>query len=272
MNEPSLLELTSVTAGYGGATDVVRDVSLRVEARQMVALVGANGAGKSTLLRVISGVLRARVGAVRLQGRPIDRLSPREVARQIAVVPQETSTPFGVTSREVVELGRTPHMRLLRGATRRDREIVDWALEITGARDFERRFADELSGGERQRVVLARALAQEPRLLLLDEPTANLDLRYQVAALEVVRQMARDEDLGVVAALHDLQLAALYCDHVVLLQDGRVARQGTPEQVFTEVGLREAFHQAVALAAHPTHGVPLVAVVPNGQARKLDRA
>jgi iron complex transport system ATP-binding protein len=269
VNERSVLELDGVAAGYG-ALEVVREISLRVDARQIVALVGANGAGKSTLLRVMSGVLRARSGTVRLEGQAVDRLSARAIARQVAVVPQETRTPFGVTSREVVELGRTPHMRLLGGVSRHDRQIVDWALDVTGARDLERRFADELSGGERQRVVLARALAQEPRLLLLDEPTANLDLRHQVAALEVVRRLARDDGLAVVAALHDLQLAALYCDHVVLLRDGRVAQQGTPEQVFTVAGLREAFQQDVVLAPHPTHGVPLVAVVPNGQARKVD--
>jgi iron complex transport system ATP-binding protein len=268
VTQPSLLAFIGISAGYG-ATNVVHDILLHVEAGQTVALIGPNGAGKSTLLRIASGVLRARAGHVLLDGTPLERMSAGQIARQVAVVPQETRTPSGITAQEMVLLGRTPHLRPLIGPTRRDREIVDWALEVSGAREFEKRFADELSGGERQRVVLARALAQEPKLLLLDEPTANLDLRHQVAALELVRRLARDNGLAVMAALHDLQLAALYCDHVVLLRDGRVAQQGTPERVFTAARLREAFQQDVALAAHPTHGVPLVAVVPNGQARKL---
>jgi iron complex transport system ATP-binding protein len=267
--QASLVELTGVCAGYA-ADNVLTDISLRIDAGQMIALVGANGAGKSTLLRVVSGVLRPRSGSVRLRGMAIHRMPPRDIARQIAVVPQETRTPPGVTARELVQLGRTPHLRHFSGATRRDAEVVDWALEVTGASDLQRRFADELSGGERQRVVLARALAQQPSLLLLDEPTANLDLRHQVGALELMRKMARDNGLGVLAALHDLQLAALYCDHVLLLRNGRIAHQGTPEAVFTAAHLRAAFEQDVALAAHPTHGVPLVAVVPNGHARKLE--
>ena len=266
-----VLEFEGVSARYSTiSADVLHDVSLRVDGGRVVALVGPNGAGKSTALRIGSGVLRAHTGSVVLQGTPIAQLSPGELARRVAVVPQETRTPFGITARELAELGRTPHLRLLTGPSERDRAIVDWALQVTGARELAHRFADELSGGERQRVVLARALAQQPQLLLLDEPTANLDLHHQVAALELVRRLAREEGLAVLAAVHDLQLAALYCDEVVLLRDGRVCQQGTPEDVFTVAQLREAFEQEVALAAHPTHGVPLVAVVPDGQARRLE--
>jgi iron complex transport system ATP-binding protein len=131
------------------------------------------------------------------------------------------------------------------------------------------RFVDELSGGERQRVILARALAQEPSLLLLDEPTANLDLHHQVAMLELVRGLTHERGLTVVAAIHDLQLAALYCDRVALMSCGRIVSQGSPEDVLTESLLLEAFGQRVVLSAHPTHGVPLVALVPYGNARRL---
>jgi iron complex transport system ATP-binding protein len=142
-------------------------------------------------------------------------------------------------------------------------------MAAAGVSGFAERFVDELSGGERQRVILARALAQEPQLLLLDEPTANLDLHHQVAMLELVRGLTRQRGLAVLAAVHDLQLAALYCDRVVLLQDGQVVSQGPPEVVLTEPLLLQAFGQRVVLAAHPTHGVPLVALVPNGNARQL---
>jgi iron complex transport system ATP-binding protein len=264
------LQLVGVSAAY--PTDrrvVLHDVALAVDAGEVVALVGPNGSGKSTILRVASGVLRPRDGKVLLDGRDIVAEPSAAVARRLAVVAQDATFPSSMTARELVELGRTPHLRLLFGPRQRDRAAVDWALEVTASGYLANRFVDELSGGERQRVLLARALAQQPRVLLLDEPTANLDLRHQVAALELVRQLARADGLAVLAALHDLQLAALYCDRIFLLRDGRVAMDGPPEVVLTQAHLRPAFEQDVALVAHPTHGVPLVAIVPNGQARKI---
>ena len=267
------LELARVSARYRTARrgDVLHDVSLRVEAGQVVALVGPNGAGKSTVLRVASGVLPPSSGQVLLEGTDLGRLSAGQIARQVAVVPQDNAIPFGMTARELVALGRTPHLRPLGGLGRRDHAVVDWALGEAGAGALADRFVDELSGGERQRIILARALAQQPRVLLLDEPTANLDLHHQVAALERVRALARHDGLAVLAAVHDLQLAALFCDEVVLLREGRVRQHGTPEGVFTVAHLRAAFDQDVALAPHPTHGVPLVAVVPNGHGRRVER-
>jgi iron complex transport system ATP-binding protein len=266
-----MLELVRASAGYPATGDVLHDVSLRLEPGQMVALVGPNGAGKSTILRLASGVLRTTRGEVFLSGTPISRLSAGEIARRVATVAQDSAVPFGMTARELVELGRTPHLRPLLGLRRADRATVDWALGVTGAVGLADRFVDELSGGERQRVILARALAQQPRVLLLDEPTANLDLHHQVAALELVRRLAREDGLAVLAAVHDLQLAALFCDEVVLLRGGRVQQHGTPEGVFTVAHLRAAFEQDVALAPHPTHGVPLVAVVPDGHGRRVPR-
>jgi iron complex transport system ATP-binding protein len=142
-------------------------------------------------------------------------------------------------------------------------------MAAAGVADLARRFVDELSGGERQRVILARALAQEPSVLLLDEPTANLDLHHQVSMLELVRGLTRDRGLSVLAAVHDLQLAALYCDRVALMHAGRILSQGPPEAVLTEALLLQTFGQRVVLSAHPTHGVPLVALVPNGNARRV---
>jgi cobalamin transport system ATP-binding protein len=267
------LELIGVSAGYpGGRQPVLENVAVTVGEGEVVALVGPNGSGKSTLLRVASAVLRPTLGRVMLEGRDIAMQSSVAIARRLAVVAQAATVPYGMTARELVELGRTPHLRLLFGPLQRDRAVVDWALDITAAEHLAGRFVDELSGGERQRLLLARALAQEPRVLLLDEPTANLDLRHQVAALELVRKLARENGLAVLAALHDLQLASLYCDTVVLLHDGRVATRGAPEVVFTRDHLQPVFDQDVALAAHPTHGVPLVAVVPNGQARRIPAA
>jgi iron complex transport system ATP-binding protein len=268
----STLELHGIAASYPGrptAQPVLRGIDLRLDPGEMLALIGPNGAGKSTLLRLAGGVLRPSAGSASLLGRDLQSMRPRDVARLVAVVPQEGPIPVGLVVREMVGLGRTPYARLLLGPTAHDREMVDWALHAAGAEQLAERFVDELSGGERQRVILARALAQEPRLLLLDEPTANLDLHHQVAMLELVRGLTRNRGLTVLAAVHDLQLAALYCDRVALMHAGRIVSQGQPEAVLTEPLLLEAFGQRVVLSEHPTHGVPLVALVPNGNARRL---
>ena len=263
----SRLELRNVCAGY--VAPVVHDLTLTVDAGEVVALIGPNGAGKSTALRVAAGVLRPTSGHACLDGGDLLKLTPRERARRIAVVPQEGPALTGLTVREMVGLGRTPYTRALVGPTAQDRQAVDWALAAAGVESLAKRLVDELSGGERQRVILARALAQQPRLLLLDEPTANLDLHHQVAMLELVRALSREQGLAVLAAVHDLQLAALYCDRVALLREGHLVSHGTPEAVLTEPLLLETFGQRVVLSVHPTHGVPLVALVPDGNARKL---
>lgn len=268
----SLLELRGVDAHYPTQrtpTRVLRGIDLRLDPGEVVALIGPNGAGKSTLLRVASGVLRPSAGQVLLAGHELATMSPRQVGRQLAVVPQDSISPAGMSVREMVGLGRTPHVRLMLGPGANDRAAVGHALRATGTIDLADRFVDELSGGERQRVLLARALAQEPRLLLLDEPTANLDLFHQVAMLDLVRRLARQTGVAAVAAVHDLQLAALYCDRVLLLHRGAIVSQGAPESVLTAPLLLSAFGQPVALSAHPTHGVPLVALVPNGDARRV---
>jgi len=261
------LSFEGVVAGYPGGGDVLRGVSLAVQRGQVIALVGPNGAGKSTVLRVATRVLGPRAGRVMLAGDDLAALPGGHIARNVAMVAQQAEVPSGMTVRELVGLGRTPHLRLLLGSGRHDREAVEWALHATSADGFADRLADELSGGERQRVMLARALAQEPRVLLLDEPTANLDLHYQVTALDLVRGLARESGLAVLAAIHDLQLAALYCDRVVVLDGGSVVASGSPEEVLTPAVLLPTFGQAVVVARHPTHGVPLVSVAPNGHAR-----
>jgi iron complex transport system ATP-binding protein len=265
----SSLGLESVEVGYVGSAPVLHDLSLRVAAGEVVALIGPNGAGKSTVLRTVSGVLRPARGRALLGARELASMRARDIAREIASVPQDGIVPPGLVVREMVGLGRTPYLRPLLGATKADRHAVAWAMEVAGVNGLADRFVDELSGGERQRVVLARALAQQPSVLLLDEPTANLDLHHQVAMLELVRGLSREHGLAVLAAVHDLQLAALYCDRLVLLQQGRVLSEGPPERVLTEPLLWEAFGQRVVLSAHPTHGVPLVALVPNGNARRI---
>jgi len=265
------VELQAVEATYPGrvnARPVLRGIGLRVGQGEMLALIGPNGAGKSTALRVAGGVVAPTAGRALLDGCDLASLRPREIARRIAVVPQESPIPNGLLVREMVNLGRTPYARVLFGPTRQDRRAIEWAMTAAGIEALADRFLEELSGGERQRVILARALAQQPTHLLLDEPTANLDLHHQVAMLELVRGLTRERGLTVLAAVHDLQLAALFCDRVALLSGGQIVSQGPPEAVLTAPLLLETFGQRVVLSAHPTHGVPLVALVPNGNARR----
>jgi len=216
-----------VSAGYH-AHPVLRDVDLVVRKGEVVALIGPNGAGKSTLLRVLAGLLRPLSGRVTLVGDDVHALDRRAAARRIAVVPQVFDTLFPFTVREVAALGRTPHHGMFGLFGTDDAAAVDRSLRALGASDLAGRRIDRISGGERQRAVLAMALAQEPEVLLLDEPTAHLDPTHQLATMRLVMGLARERGLAVLAILHDPNLAAL-ADRVAVLVGGRIVRDGAPE-------------------------------------------
>jgi iron complex transport system ATP-binding protein len=222
---PPALRLRSVSAQYG-ERQVLDRVDLEVESGQLVALLGPNGSGKTTMLRVIAGVLQPTAGDVQLFGRQLMTWSRGEVARSVAVLPQTTELPDGFRVSEVVNLGRIPHARRAFGTDPDDARAVSAALRDAGAEDLADRPVNELSGGERQRVVLAMALAQEPRLLLLDEPTLHLDLARQVALVQLLIRLRAVRGMTVVAVLHDLNLAAGLADRVLLLRDGRLVPAG----------------------------------------------
>jgi len=253
----TMLRVESLTVGYGG-TPVLRGLDLAVARGEFLAVVGPNGSGKSTLVRTVIGALAPESGRVLLDGCDLRRLRPREVARKVAVVAQETAVGFDFTVAEVVALGRTPHIRPLRGEGPRDREAVDEALRLTGTAPLAGRRITALSGGERQRVMVARALAQEPQLLILDEPTAHLDIAQQVDLLGLVRRLNRTRGLTVLAILHDLNLAALYADRVVMLKDGRGWADGPPGEVLTEANIQAVYGSRVRVVRHPVTGVPQV--------------
>ncbi|MEJ2359471.1 MAG: ABC transporter ATP-binding protein [Deinococcales bacterium] len=225
------LEIRGLQAGYG-ERDVLRSCDLRVEPGQVVGVIGPNGAGKSTLVRVLTRRLPVRGGRVSVDGRPLHRFGRLELARKLAVVPQMPELPAGYTVRELVSMGRTPHVGLLRREGDEDRRAVEVAMRTTDTLHLADRRATHLSGGERQRVVLARALAQRPRYLLLDEPTNHLDLRYQVEVLAFTRREV-ERGIGALVVLHDLNLAAGACDRLIVLQEGRVVAEGAPAQVLT---------------------------------------
>lgn len=238
------LEVEGLRAAYGEKT-VLRDISFRLSPGSILALIGPNGAGKSTLIRALSGVLPLSGGRVRVAGQDLGELSSLERARLMAVVPQARSLPPAFTGWETVLLGRTPHLNWLGQASPRDEAAAREAMERTQTVDLAERRVGELSGGEQQRLLLARALAQASPILLLDEPTTHLDLKYQAALLDQVRGLSRHDRLTVVLALHDLNLVARYAGEVALLVDGQLRAYGKPEQVLSTGLLSEAFGVAL---------------------------
>ncbi|MGH2523596.1 MAG: ABC transporter ATP-binding protein, partial [Anaerolineales bacterium] len=256
------LTLSNLSAGYHRRL-VLRGLSLQVRAGEVVALVGPNGAGKSTLIRAVSGVVPISAGSIYFDDVDLAHLRPVERARLIAVVPQAVHLPEAFTAAEIVMMGRTPHLPLWGGEGKKDCAVAWEAMRRTEVETLADRRVDELSGGERQRVVIARALAQEPRALLLDEATAHLDLKHQVAALELVWALAREHGLAVLATLHDLNQAALYADRVALLADGELRALGTASEVLTPEHLSPAYGLPVSVIPHPKYGTPLV--LPDGR-------
>jgi iron complex transport system ATP-binding protein len=223
-----------------------------------VAVVGPNGSGKSTLVKAISAALPLAGGQILLGRRPVNTISARERARQIAVLAQETAVEFDFSVAEVVLMGRLPHLPRFGGESPGDREAVLRALTLTGTLPFADRAVTELSGGERQRVMMARALAQEPSLFLLDEPTAHLDIAFQVELLDLVRRLNQEQGLTVVAVLHDLNLAAQYADRVLMLKEGALFADGPPRSVITERNVAAVYGSRVRVIAHPDDGSPHV--------------
>jgi iron complex transport system ATP-binding protein len=239
---------------------VLRGVDLDVAAGEVVGLIGPNGCGKTTLLKAVTKLVPLQAGEVQIGGAAIEVLSPREMAQRVAVVPQGARLPAGYTVREVVLMGRTAHLGFLQQEGAKDLAKVEEALALVGAMPLADRQVDELSGGERQNAVIARALVQEAPLLLLDEPTANLDLGHQVAVATLMRRLAQERGLAVLAAVHDLMLAALYCDRLVLMRDGVVIASGLPSEVLTREYVTAAY--GIDAAIVPVEGVPAPVVLP----------
>lgn len=244
MKAPSL-SVEELSFAYGDRR-ILQGVSFALEPGTFTALLGPNGAGKTTLLKNVLGVLAPRRGSVRLEGMPVTDLSPKERARRMAYVSQEPFFTFPLTVEDFVRLGRYPHDRS--GRQTRSCAAVESALEAADCASFRDRCFTTLSGGERQKVLLARALAQSRRLLLLDEPTAHLDLSHQIRILERLKTMCRDEGLTVLAVLHDLNLASLFSDQVLLMKGGALAGLGPAAAVLTQRSVAEVFEAAVASA------------------------
>ncbi|MFC4246202.1 ATP-binding cassette domain-containing protein [Natribaculum luteum] len=251
-----MIDVDSLSVTYGDVP-VLEDATFTVESGEFVGLVGPNGAGKTTLLRAISGVRSPDRGTVQIDGVPIHDLSSRESSRLVSVVPQDTHLSFSFDVRDVVEMGRTPHRSRFAPPTPDDRALVDDALERTRTAQFADRPIDEISGGERQRVLLARAIAQDTPVVLLDEPTASLDVNHQIETLELVCDLVADGKTAV-AAIHDLDLAARFCDRLIVLADGTVLERGTADEVLTADAIARAFDATAAVTTNPVTGTQTV--------------
>lgn len=251
-----MLKIQNLSASYHGHR-VLHDVSFDVNNGEVLALIGPNGAGKSTIIRAASGVIPS-TGNIRTNGDDFHALSPIQRARHIAVVPQAISLPPAFTVWETVLMGRTPYLGFLGHASSLDDELARNALSRVNALALSDRRVGELSGGEAQRVLLARALCQSTPIMLLDEPTAHLDLQYQVSLLELIRELAHKESLAVLVALHDLNLAAHFADRVALLVGGHLKAIGSPREVLTSELISDAYCLPVKVAEHPFMDAPLV--------------
>jgi iron complex transport system ATP-binding protein len=251
------IEVAQATIGYRERI-ILRDINCEIAAGEILGIVGPNGVGKSTLVKAVSGVLPLHQGAIRIHGRLVRRLSPAERARSVAVVPQAVQLPGAFSVLQVVLMGRTPYLGWLGREGRSDQAAAWQALERTGTTHLAARPVGELSGGEQQKVLIARALAQTPRALLLDEPTAHLDLKHQDEILQLIRSLAIDGGLSVMVTLHDLNLVARFTDRVAMLSDGRIFKIGLPAEVLRPEDLAQVYGMEIHVTTHPIHGTPLV--------------
>jgi iron complex transport system ATP-binding protein len=254
------LRLDNVSLGYNKQI-VLHNISLEAKPREMLGIIGPNGSGKSTVIRGITRLIKPSSGHIFLDGKNVADMSHRDLAQLVAVVPQNPTLPELFTALEVVLMGRTPHLGLLRYEGEQDLAIVQKAMKATQTLAFAERRVGELSGGERQRLTIARALAQEPKIMLMDEPTANLDINYQIETLDLARQLCQEQGLIVVVTLHDLNLASQYCDRLVMLNDGRVYCQGIPKAVINAQTIKEVYGAEVYVYPNPVNDLPATLVV-----------
>ncbi|HUX13556.1 MAG TPA: ABC transporter ATP-binding protein [Spirochaetia bacterium] len=255
---PTLLEMRNLSLSYGDHM-VIRDISLQVCAGEFVSLVGPNGAGKSTLLRAAVGLIRPVAGEVLLFGRPLEEWNRRKLAQKLTLLPQHAPVPELYTVEETVRLGRTPFLGFWGTAGSRDRGVIEKTISDFELRDLAECRMGELSGGEFQRTVLARAFAQEPELLLVDEPTAYLDIHHQISTLHRLHNSAHRDGKAVLAVLHDLNLASTFSDRIILIADGRVLRDGDPETVLFSPEFARIYGSSVRILQSPdTPRRPLV--------------
>ncbi len=251
------LKTEELSCGYATRT-VLEKISLEIHEGSILGLIGPNGSGKSTFLNTLARMIKPVKGKIILGGKDLWKISSHEAAATLAFTPQDTGNTLPLTINQFVKLGRAPHRGWLLPLTEADKIVVEEALEKTGLTELKNRYITELSGGEQQRAALARVLAQEPEVLLLDEPTSHLDIKYQTEILEMVADLAHNHGISVIISIHDLNTAALYSDKLVLIGKGEIAAYGTPEEVLKEKILSEIYDTPVIVNTHPLFNTPMV--------------
>jgi iron complex transport system ATP-binding protein len=258
-----MISVQHVSGGYA-SEPVLKSVSFEVDSGELFGVLGPNGSGKTTLLKILSGILPIRDGEVLIKGKRIQEYSKKELARIVAVLSQHSTQSFSYTVKETVSLGRYAHQQgWFQSLSKEDERIVDRVMEQTGLSSLQKKNIQELSGGEKQRVFLAQALAQEPEILLLDEPTNHLDLSYQKELLDLLKSWTIENGLTVVSIFHDLNLAGLYCDRLLLLEKGTINLQHVPNEVLKEERIRKVFHAEIKKHPHPKVAAPQLVLLPN---------
>lgn len=253
----SALTTRKLTLAYQNGQPIIDGLDLAIPEHKITIIVGANGCGKSTLLRSLARLLKPVSGTVYLDSASIFKLSTKEVAKQLGILPQNPTAPEGLTVKELVAMGRYPHQGWLQQWSKEDEEMVREALHITGMSELESRSLDTLSGGQRQRAWIAMALAQNTNILLLDEPTSFLDLAYQIEVLDLLYELNRHQGRTIVMVLHDLNQACRYADHLIALRQGNVEVQGNPKQVMTEEMVQSVFGLPCQIVTDPVAGTPM---------------
>ena len=251
------LEAENLSLAYGHNV-VIRDLTFQATPGEMLGLIGPNGSGKSTVIKAMSRVMPPYSGKILVDGRDIAKIPRAKLARLVGVVPQMPLLPSTFTAFEIVLMGRNPHLGLFQRESAGDMAIAWLAMGRTGTQPLAERKVGELSGGEIQRLVIARVLAQQPKSILLDEPTSNLDINYQLEILDLIRGLCREDNLTVVITLHDLNLASQYCDRLILINRGQVHAQGMPAEVINAKNIEEVYGAEGCVYAHPVNGLPTI--------------
>jgi iron complex transport system ATP-binding protein len=258
-----MIEVNSISFRYREEW-VLQDVSFRVEKGEFVGVIGPNGSGKTTLLKMLYRLLSPQKGEILFELVPIRKMDRTDIAKRIGVVAQETQLLFPFSVLETVLMGRSPYLGHLMFESEKDQEIAKKAMEWTETLSFSERSMDELSGGERKRVFIARALAQEPEVILLDEPTANLDIHHQMDFLDLILTLNRERGLTILMASHDMNIASEFCDRLILLQGGRIYKTGTPDEVITKENIEKVYGCEVWVDQNPFSGMPRINLVKKG--------
>lgn len=256
----NILEVRKLSFSYNGS-EVLRDISFSARESEFIGILGPNGSGKSTLLRNISGVDTPLSGEILLNGKRIHEYGKREIAKTMAMLPPETFLPYDFTVMNIVLMGRSPHLDWWQDYQETDREAAAHALELVGVSDLAGRSINSLSSGERQRVFLAQAIAQQPRILLLDEPTSHLDINHQMETFELLLKFTSEKKLTVIVVSHDLNLACQYCEKIILMKDGRVLACGSPGDTITGENISRAYSPDINVALNPETGIPEVRII-----------